>query len=614
MPRIIDAFQQFFDDNGDPLVNGKLKFVVSGTNNTDKDTFADINETIKNSNPVILSGAGRCPNVFGTGSYNVISYTSDDVQIQQFDPVSSDSLDGAFSDWDAITIYGEGDLVTGSDGLYYRSITSGNQNQNPVSTPSQWEEVKFVGIWNTNISYSLSDVVYGSDGFLYLSKTNTNSGNNPTTDTTNWTYAVSHAQYADATGTVDAITATFSPPLVLRDNQEVRVRASGANTISNPTFDPNGAGALPIVKEGSRALAIGDIGRVDHELILNYNLANTEWELLNPTSINQINSITGTVAADALTVGLDASSLDFRDSALTDGAAHGIVSDAVSLIVPSGATLGTESAVESDLILFAIDNAGTVELAIGNLSGAPDLTEEPLISTTAISTGSDSNSVIYSTSARTDVPYRVVGKVTSTQAAAGTWATAPSILQGGGGRAISGAAQSGASLVLLGTASASASATIDFTGLDATYDEYVFILTSIIPATNASLLTMLVGDSGSYRTASYQYHVANLSNASAAYAAVATGAGTSMYVSGSIGNAAGRSFSGNISIQDPSNAALSSHTIVHGEAIDGTGNPHYNDGSGTFGGTPFAIDRVRFLMSAGNIASGEFALYGIKKS
>ena len=97
MARIIPAFFQFFDDNGDPLVDGFLKFVESGTNNTDKDTFADINETIANANPVPLDAAGRCPNVFGSGAYNVISYTSAMVQIQQFDPVSGDVFQGAFS-------------------------------------------------------------------------------------------------------------------------------------------------------------------------------------------------------------------------------------------------------------------------------------------------------------------------------------------------------------------------------------------------------------------------------------------------------------------------------------------------------------------------------------
>jgi hypothetical protein len=40
MSRIIDAFTQFFDDDGDPLIDGWLAFKKSGTNNTDKDTFA----------------------------------------------------------------------------------------------------------------------------------------------------------------------------------------------------------------------------------------------------------------------------------------------------------------------------------------------------------------------------------------------------------------------------------------------------------------------------------------------------------------------------------------------------------------------------------------------
>ncbi len=186
MARIIDAFTQFFDDNGNPLVDGFLKFVESGTNNTDKNTFADVNETIANANPVPLDGAGRCPNVFGTGAYNVISYTNAMVQIQQFDPVSADTLLGNFSNWDSATIYDEGSIVIGSDGLYYRSITADNQNQNPISSPGQWEQFKFIGIWNTNITYTTGDSVYGSNGFLYISLTGSNLGNDPTTDANNW--------------------------------------------------------------------------------------------------------------------------------------------------------------------------------------------------------------------------------------------------------------------------------------------------------------------------------------------------------------------------------------------------------------------------------------------
>jgi hypothetical protein len=87
---------------------------------------------------------------------------------------------------------------------------------------------------------------------------------------------------------------------------------------------------------------------------------------------------------------------------------------------------------------LALDNAGTVELAVVNIAGGNDLSETGLISTTAEggAGAADSASTVYSTTARTSVAYRVVGYVESTQATAGTWATAPSTIQGAGGNAL----------------------------------------------------------------------------------------------------------------------------------------------------------------------------------
>jgi hypothetical protein len=64
------------------------------------------------------------------------------------------------------------------------------------------------------------------------------------------------------------------------------------------------------------------------------------------------------------------------------------------------------------------------------------LDESTLISTTVLDAASDSATVIYSATARTNVPFRVVGYIESTQATAGTWATAPSKIQGYGGQAL----------------------------------------------------------------------------------------------------------------------------------------------------------------------------------
>lgn len=86
-----------------------------------------------------------------------------------------------------------------------------------------------------------------------------------------------------AGGTVDAITATYSPAITaLTDGMEVSFRASGANTTTTPTFAPNGLTARTIVKAGGQALFAGDIPRANYEVTLRYMAASTRWELLNP--------------------------------------------------------------------------------------------------------------------------------------------------------------------------------------------------------------------------------------------------------------------------------------------------------------------------------------------
>lgn len=152
---------------------------------------------------------------------------------------------------------------------------------------------------------------------------------------------------------------------------------------------------------------------------------------------SNIQPITASVAANALTVTLNPTSLGFRSATLTDGTVSNVqITSAISVVVPSGATLGTVNATQSRIVVLAINNAGTAELAVVNISGGTNLTETGVISTTAITSGATSASTVYSTTARTSVAYRVVGYVESTQTTAGTWATAPSTLQGVGGQAL----------------------------------------------------------------------------------------------------------------------------------------------------------------------------------
>lgn len=152
---------------------------------------------------------------------------------------------------------------------------------------------------------------------------------------------------------------------------------------------------------------------------------------------SKIQPIGATVASNALTLTLNATSLDFRASSLSSGVVNSrTVGSAISVVVPSGATLGTVSGQQARLAVLAIDNAGTIELAVANLAGGLNLDETTLISTTAISGTANSAGTIYSTMARSNVPFRVVGFVDITEASAGTWATAPTVVQGQGGQAL----------------------------------------------------------------------------------------------------------------------------------------------------------------------------------
>lgn len=151
----------------------------------------------------------------------------------------------------------------------------------------------------------------------------------------------------------------------------------------------------------------------------------------------QLQSVTASVSGNALTLGLNPTSLDFRSAALSNGVPNNRkVAAPLSLVVPAGATLGTINGQQARIVLLALDVAGTVELAVVNLAGGNNLDETTLISTTAISGASNSAGVIYSTTPRANVPFRIVSITDTTQAAAGTWASAPTLVQGIGGQAL----------------------------------------------------------------------------------------------------------------------------------------------------------------------------------
>ena len=175
-------FDQYLDNAGDPLVSGKIYFYESGTT-TFKTTYADVNNSIPNTNPVILTAAGRQPNVFFDGVAKAVLTNSSDVQIAVRDPVGQ--TESAFGDqWVATKIYNATDVVLGSNGVFYRSLTNGNQNNNPVSTSGFWTLLYSVE-WNAGITYASGAMVTYND-LQYQSLQGTNLNQNPATQTAYW--------------------------------------------------------------------------------------------------------------------------------------------------------------------------------------------------------------------------------------------------------------------------------------------------------------------------------------------------------------------------------------------------------------------------------------------
>lgn len=152
--------------------------------------------------------------------------------------------------------------------------------------------------------------------------------------------------------------------------------------------------------------------------------------------LKQQQSIDYTLSGNALTLKLNPTNLDFRSGTYTSGTPVSVANAAqITTTISSGSTGGTVSGVQSEILILAINNAGTMELAWTNASGGLILNEAGVINTVAEggAGGADSNNVIYSTTARTGVAYRVVGVFRSTQTTAGTWAQAPTLVQGYGG-------------------------------------------------------------------------------------------------------------------------------------------------------------------------------------
>ena len=179
---------------------------------------------------------------------------------------------------------------------------------------------------------------------------------------------------------------------------------------------------------------------------------------------------------------------------------------------------------------------------------------------------------------------------------------------------------SGGTMNLISTQTASGSANISFTsGIDSTYDEYVFKFYDIHPASNTVNFQINAStDGGSNynvtKTTSYflAYHTENDSGTALQYYANRDLAqSTSAQQIVTIGNTNDDSASGTLTLYNPSSSVFVKHFISRLQAPTGEATQNCKDTyvAGYFN-TQSVINAIQFSMSSGNF-DGVIKLYGI---
>ena len=184
----------------------------------------------------------------------------------------------------------------------------------------------------------------------------------------------------------------------------------------------------------------------------------------------------------------------------------------------------------------------------------------------------------------------------------------------------------GGSLVLLSTFTSDgsdANATFDNTIITDTYSEYVFIVNSLHPETNAKYLGFSPSiDNGS------NYNLTNTSTMFFAYHREDNGGstaleygsgqdthdGSNVLISGDTGNEADECVSGIFKLYNPSSTAFVKHFVGQMNSSDGgSGTATYNFAAHSAGyvNTTSAVNNIKFTFNSGEIQGGTIQVFGV---
>lgn len=176
----------------------------------------------------------------------------------------------------------------------------------------------------------------------------------------------------------------------------------------------------------------------------------------------------------------------------------------------------------------------------------------------------------------------------------------------------------GGAFTFVSSVTASNSATVSFTGLDATYDRYWITFANIIPQNDNTQIYMHMGTGSTptYDTGTNYFWVARSSALNGPFADSTESSANEIKITTilSLGTGTGEACHGDIWLVNP--ASASNYTTIMSNAWgnqQSSSRMTINDVGGSYA-VQTAVTAVTFKMDSGNIASGEFRLYGLNKS
>ena len=182
-------------------------------------------------------------------------------------------------------------------------------------------------------------------------------------------------------------------------------------------------------------------------------------------------------------------------------------------------------------------------------------------------------------------------------------------------------AASAPGMVLVQTVTASSSATIEVTGFSSTYDNYVLVITDLRAVTAGTFLRSQLKLGGSYRTGAFykwgEVYSRQLDGSSVSQQGYLTETRFQMSFS-DFSAANDNHMSMSINFDNTNSTRQKGFYGHHFSTGDGAATPvgvfSFFTGQYTGTGNTSTLDAIKFFMSSGNISSGSFKLYGLRKT